>query len=105
MTASVQGASDANASNPPPVAISFPFVIGNASTLFNTLNAAFDDLAAPAVTCPGSPGTAAGTSGTGANSGIDFGLPAFMGLNMYVGLETNSFVVGTTTYYGPLWAF
>jgi hypothetical protein len=107
ITATVQAPSDYYAANPAPVAVNLPFLIANATTLFATGDTAYGDLGAPASSCSGSPGTGSGTSGSGPNSGIDFGLPVFMGRNMYVGLETSSFAVGGTTYtyFGPLWAF
>ncbi len=103
--ATVQGASDSGLPNPTPVAVSFPFLIGNATTLLNTLYTAFNDLGLPASACSGSPGTGSAPGPAFPNGGIDFGLPAFFGRNMYVGLETSKFAVGSTTYYGPLWAF
>ncbi len=65
----------------------YTFSVGNADTLLTTGNSAFYNLA----------GTA--------SSMFDWGLPFFFGRSVYVGLETETATVNTsTTITGPYWA-
>ena len=61
-----------------------PFQIGNAAFLFNSVNNVFIELGAP------SPGTS-----------FDWGLPFFLGKNVYIGIEGKTSSLGT----GPYWAY
>jgi hypothetical protein len=61
------------------------FEIGNADSLFNTVNSAFSELG--------------GTSPVG--SGFDWGLPFFFNKTIYVGIEGTSSSLGS----GPYWAY
>ena len=61
-----------------------PFQIGNAAILFSSVNNVFMELGAP------SPGTS-----------FDWGLPFFLGRNVYVGIEGKTSSLGT----GPYWAY
>jgi hypothetical protein len=63
------------------------FSIANADTLFSSGNAVFNNVAGP---------------GTGSPLGFDWGLPFFLGRNVYVGLEGTSSPTGVA---GPYWAF
>lgn len=74
-------ATNRGASGSPSGAVSFQ--IGNFETLFNSPNNVFDDVGGS------SPG------------GFDWGLPFFLGRNIYVGLEGKTSTLGT----GPYWAY
>jgi hypothetical protein len=63
--------------------VSVLFEIGDASTLFSSSNWVFSELGAPA------------------SGSFDWGLPFFMGRNVYVGIEGTSSNLGT----GPYWAY
>ena len=67
--------------------ISSALSIANASTLFNSGNSVFMNLGA--------------SSGTGTAALFDWGIPFFLGKNIYVGIENLSSPLGT----GPYWAY
>jgi hypothetical protein len=74
-------ATNKGASGSPSGSVSFQ--IGNFDTLFNSSNNVFDDIGG---SLPG---------------GFDWGLPFFLGRNIYVGLEGKTSSLGT----GPYWAY
>ncbi|MFZ1037284.1 MAG: DUF3443 family protein [Smithella sp.] len=64
------------------------FQIGDASTLFNSSNWVFSELGAP-------------NDSSTLSAYFDWGLPFFMGRNVYVGIEQKTSNLGT----GPYWAY
>jgi hypothetical protein len=65
--------------------------IANGQTLFNTGNAAFDNVGGPGGTSP-------------TNDTFDFGLPFFFGRNVYIGISGTTPPTGASAPYG-YWAF
>jgi hypothetical protein len=65
-----------------------PFQIGNASTLFSSSNWVFGELGAP-------------YDASTLSAYFDWGLPFFMGRNVYVGIKGKTSSLGT----GPYWAY
>ncbi len=44
-------------------------------------------------------------SGPSSITGIDLGLPIFLGRDVVVAFETSTIVISGTDYQGPFWAF
>jgi hypothetical protein len=63
------------------------FSVGNADSLFNTGNSAFNNI------------------GGQATSMFDWGLPFFYGRTVYVGLDGTSATIDSSSVQGPYWAF
>lgn len=101
------GSPDPNVNNRPVVQnqATTTLTIANASTLFNTGNIAYSSLAAPSASCSGGMPSASASTPNSSNMGIDLGLPFFYGRSVAVVNEISHITQGTTTYYGPLWAF
>ena len=74
---------------------SVTFYVGNAETLFNSTNTAFNDIAAS------SGSQSAYCQNGSSNCSFDFGLPFFFGRNVYVAISGANTPVG----FGPYFAY